>query len=192
MKSVAVFCGSHPGVRPEYETAARTLGRTLAEQSLTLVYGGGKVGLMGAVADAAMGHGGQVVGVMPKALADREIAHTGLTELHIVPDMATRKAKMAELSDGFIALPGGAGTMEEIFEQWTWAQLGIHRKPVGFLNIAGFYDDLKRFSGHMSDEGFIKPELTNMVIWSADPDEMLAQMREYEAPQPKWTAPNGA
>ena len=134
MKSIGIFCGSSAGEHPLYLDTARLVGRTLAQQGLALVYGGGKVGLMGAVADAALEAGGVVIGVMPRGLVEREIAHRGLTELHVVEDMHERKTKMAALADGFIALPGGAGTLEEIFEQWTWAQLGIHEKPCAFLN----------------------------------------------------------
>ena len=140
MKSIGIFCGSSAGEHPLYLDTARLVGRTLAQQGLALVYGGGKVGLMGAVADAALEAGGVVIGVMPRGLVEREIAHRGLTELHVVEDMHERKTKMAALADGFIALPGGAGTLEEIFEQWTWAQLGIHEKPCAFLNIKGYYD----------------------------------------------------
>ncbi|STW42923.1 lysine decarboxylase family protein [Klebsiella variicola] len=137
MKSIGIFCGSSAGEHPLYLDTARLVGRTLAQQGLALVYGGGKVGLMGAVADAALEAGGVVIGVMPRGLVEREIAHRGLTELHVVEDMHERKTKMAALADGFIALPGGAGTLEEIFEQWTWAQLGIHEKPCAFPEYQG-------------------------------------------------------
>ncbi len=153
MKSIGIFCGSSAGEHPLYLETARLVGRTLAQQGLALVYGGGKVGLMGAVADAALEAGGVVIGVMPRGLVEREIAHRGLTELHVVEDMHERKTKMAALADGFIALPGGAGTLEEIFEQWTWAQLGIHEKPCAFLNIKGYYDPLQAMVDNMVREG---------------------------------------
>ncbi len=155
MKSIGIFCGSSAGEHPLYLETARLVGRTLAQQGLALVYGGGKVGLMGAVADAALEAGGVVIGVMPRGLVEREIAHRGLTELHVVEDMHERKTKMAALADGFIALPGGAGTLEEIFEQWTWAQLGIHEKPCAFLNIKGYYDPLQAMVDNMVREGFM-------------------------------------
>ena len=153
MKSIGIFCGSSAGEHPLYLETARLVGRTLAQQGLALVYGGGKVGLMGAVADAALEAGGVVIGVMPRGLVEREIAHRGLTELHVVEDMHERKTKMAALADGFIALPGGAGTLEEIFEQWTWAQLGIHEKPCAFLNIKGYYDPLQAMVDNMVRKG---------------------------------------
>ena len=140
MNSICVFCGSSLGNDPIYKQIAQATGQAIAEQGLTLTYGGGRSGLMGVVADSAIKAGGQVIGVIPNALVDRELAHTGLTALHVVNDMHERKTKMAELADAFIALPGGAGTLEEIFEQWTWSQLGIHQKPCAFLNIDGFYD----------------------------------------------------
>ena len=140
MNSICVFCGSSLGNDPIYKQIAQATGQAIAEQGLTLVYGGGRSGLMGVVADSAIQAGGQVIGVITNALVDRELAHTGLTALHVVNDMHERKTKMAELADAFIALPGGAGTLEEIFEQWTWSQLGIHQKPCAFLNIDGFYD----------------------------------------------------
>ena len=155
MKSLGVFCGSKSGADPAYLSAAHATGRMVAQIGLTLVYGGGKVGLMGAVADAALTEGGHVVGVMPRSLVEKEIAHAGLSTLHVVETMHERKLKMAELSDGFLALPGGAGTLEEIFEQWTWAQLGIHAKPCGLLNVRGYFDPLLRLIEHMTAEGFM-------------------------------------
>ena len=145
MKSIAIFCGSALGTDPIFAETARLTGETLAKQGKRLVYGGGRSGLMGIVADSALAAGGQVIGVIPQGLVDRELAHPHLTELHIVKNMHERKTIMSEFSDGFIALPGGAGTIEEIFEQWTWAQLGIHLKPCAFLNVEGFYDDLIKF-----------------------------------------------
>ena len=148
MKSVCVFCGSHPGDDPAYEEAARALGETLAAMGIELVYGGGHVGLMGAIADAALAAGGEVTGVMPRALVDREIAHTGLTRLHVVGSMHERKAMMSELSEGFVVLPGGSGTLEEFFKVLTWAQRGEHGKPCGLLNVAGYYDPLLAVFDH--------------------------------------------
>ena len=148
MKSVCVFCGSQPGDDPAYEGAAWALGETLAAMGIELVYGGGHVGLMGAIADAALAAGGEVTGVMPRALVDREIAHTGLSRLHVVGSMHERKAMMSELSEGFVALPGGSGTLEEFFEVLTWAQLGEHGKPCGLLNVAGYYDPLLAVFDH--------------------------------------------
>ena len=145
MKSIAIFCGSALGADPIYLRTAQNVGRCLAEQGITLVYGGGRSGLMGVVADSALAAGGQVIGVIPQVLVTKELAHPGLTELHVVENMQQRKSKMSELADGFVAMPGGVGTLEEIFEQWTWAQLGIHLKPCAFLNVDGFYDDLLKF-----------------------------------------------
>ena len=153
MKSVCVFCGSSMGRRPEYRSGAEAIGRAIARSGRTLVYGGAKVGLMGVVADGALSEGGRVIGVLPEALASKELAHEGLAELHIVGSMHERKAKMADFSEGFVALPGGAGTLEEIFEVWTWGQLGYHRKPCGFFNIAGYYDRLLDFLDSMVTEG---------------------------------------
>jgi len=156
-RSVCVFCGASPGHRPDYLQLAWATGRLLAQRGLTLVYGGGKVGLMGALADAALAAGGRVIGVIPQMLLDREVGHSGLTELRVVRTLAERKAVMAELSDAFLALPGGIGTMDELFEAWTWAQLDLHRKPCGLLNYAGYYDDLVRFLDYAVAEGFQTP-----------------------------------
>ena len=155
---ICVFTGSSSGTRPEYRAAAKALGATLASRGIGLVYGGAKVGLMGAVADAALAAGGEVIGVIPQALIDREIGHTGLTEQHVVGSMHERKAKMAELSDGFIALPGGAGTLEELIEVYTWSQLGMHDKPMGVLNVKGYYDGLAAMLDHAVQEGFLRGE----------------------------------
>jgi uncharacterized protein (TIGR00730 family) len=187
VKSVCVFCGSHPGDDPAYEAAARALGRTLAEAGIKLVYGGGHVGLMGSVADAALAAGGQVTGVMPKALVEREVAHTGLTRLHVVGSMHERKAKMSELSEGFVALPGGTGTLEEFFEVLTWAQLGEHGKPCGLLNVAGYYDPLLAVFDHMMNRGFLAEKHRAMVLVESDPTVMLERFEEYEPPKiHKW------
>jgi hypothetical protein len=187
MKSVCVFCGSSPGGNPAYLAAARAIGREIAGRGLHLVYGGAKVGLMGAVADAALAAGGEVTGVLPKALMIKEIGHPGLSRLEIVNSMHERKARMAELSDGFIALPGGAGTLEEIFEIWTWGQLGFHGKPAGFLNVAGYYDKLAGFLDHTVGEAFVKPVHRDMLIFHDDPTALLDALAAYKAPATgKW------
>lgn len=187
MKAICVFCGSSFGTREAYADAARDTGRLIAEQGYTLVYGGARVGLMGTVADAALDAGGKVIGVLPKALEDKEIGHEGLTELHLVGSMHERKAMMADLSDAFIALPGGVGTLEEIFEVWTWGQLGYHQKPCGFLNIDGYYDDLIRFLDHQTDQGFTKDVMRTMVQIAGSPQEMIGLFENYTPPSaPKW------
>lgn len=186
MNSIAIFCGSSLGTDQIFADVAQLTGETIAKHGQTLVYGGGRSGLMGIVADSALAAGGQVIGVIPQGLVDRELAHAGLTELHIVKNMHERKTKMSELSDGFIALPGGAGTIEEIFEQWTWAQLGIHLKPCAFLNVEGFYDDLLKFIQLTTDKGFSKARFTNQLIHSASIEDILAQFKAYQAPEPKW------
>lgn len=183
---LAVFCGSSEGRSSEFMVAARGLGRRMAEQEIELVYGGAQVGLMGAVADAALEHGGKVIGVMPQHLVDREIAHDGLTELIVVADMHERKQQMAELSDGFIAMPGGAGTLEEIAEQWTWAQLGVHQKPCAFLNVLGYYDGLRSFVNHTVEHGFTGSDYGDMLIFTADVNDILLQINAYTPPPPKW------
>ncbi|WP_016746323.1 TIGR00730 family Rossman fold protein, partial [Rhizorhabdus wittichii] len=157
LRALCVFCGSSPGVDPVHGVAARALGAALAEAGIDLVYGGGRVGLMGMVADSVLAAGGRVTGVIPKALADLEVAHLGLTELHVVGSMHERKAMMADRSDGFIALSGGIGTFEELFEIWTWGQLGDHAKPVALLNVAGFYDKLAGFLDDVVTAGFLRP-----------------------------------
>lgn len=187
MRSICVFCGSRPGADPVYTEAARSLGRTLAENNITLVYGGGHVGLMGVVADAALEAGGEAIGVMPKALVEREIAHTSLTKLHVVGSMHERKALMANLSEGFIALPGGTGTLEEFFEVLTWAQLGEHEKPCGLLNTAGYYDPLLTVFDHMVEKGFVGPEYRKLVLVESDPTAMLDSFARYTPPKTiKW------
>lgn len=182
MKRICVFCGSNPGASPVYAEAARALGATLAGCGLGLVYGGGNVGLMGIVADAALAAGGEVIGVIPQALVDREVAHLGLADLRIVGSMHERKALMAELSDGFIALPGGIGTLEEWFETWTWAQLGLHAKPFGLLDVAGYYGHLLRFLDHVVAEQFLHPAHRSMILLDTDPGALLDQMRAYVPP----------
>lgn len=185
MKSVCLFCGSNKGQRPEYITAAAAFGRTLAEQGITLVYGAGKVGLMGVAADAALAAGGKVIGVIPEFLKAKEVAHLGLTELHVTDTMHQRKALMAELADGFVALPGGFGTFDELFEILTWAQLAVHDKPVGLLDVAGFYQPLLALTRHAVAEGFVPA--SNMELFSHSPDvvTLLDAMRNY---QPRHTA----
>ena len=161
-------------------------GRLLAERGIELVYGGAHRGLMGVVADAVLGAGGTVIGVIPQALADREIQHTGLTQLHVVASIHERKTRMAELSDGFIALPGGTGTLEEIFEQWAWGQLDIHSKPCGFLNTLGYYDPLRQMIDRMIGEGFLRAEHASMLVFDEDPEAILRRFEEYVHPTPKW------
>jgi hypothetical protein len=157
MKNICVYCGSSPGRLPAYADGARALAQALVERDMGLVYGGASIGLMGLIADTVLQLGGRAVGVIPQALARKEVAHKGLTELHITHTMHERKTLMAQLSDGFIAMPGGIGTFEELFEIWTWAQLGIHAKPVGLLNVAGYYDALTTFLDHATHEQFMKP-----------------------------------
>ncbi|MCW2771534.1 MAG: family Rossman fold protein [Aeromicrobium sp.] len=181
--AVAVFCGSSFGNDPAYEAAARLTGRTLAERGIDVIYGGGHVGLMGAVADAAVEAGGRVIGVIPRQLDDRELAHDGLTELHVVESMHERKQLMADLSDAFVALPGGAGTLEEIAEQWTWAQLTIHAKPCGFLDVAGFWAPMRTMLTTMVESGFVRAEQSGIVSFSDDLDDLLTIL---SAP-PSWT-----
>lgn len=175
-----VFCGSNMGRRPAYEAAAKALGAALAARNIGLVYGGASVGLMGTVADAALNAGGEVIGVLPQALKDKELAHPSLTELKIVGSMHERKATMAELSDGFIALPGGAGTLEETFEIWTWAQLGMHQKPVGLLNVEGFYDQLQAFLDHVAAEAFMKPIHRGLLMAAPDPASLIDALQTAE------------
>ena len=186
MKSIAIFCGSSLGTDEIFAQAAEQTGQLIAELGQTLVYGGGRSGLMGIVADSALKAGGKVIGVIPQGLVDRELAHPDLTELHIVTSMHERKTLMADLSDGFIALPGGAGTIEEIFEQWTWAQLGIHLKPCAFLNVEGFYDGLLQFIQLTTDKEFTRSRFTNALINSASIDDILEQFENFTPPEPKW------
>lgn len=186
---ICVFCGSSCGNNELYANAAREMGRTLAQRGIELVYGGGRVGLMGALADAALTAGGAVIGVMPQSLVNREIQYTGLTRLHVVATMHERKTKMAELADGFIALPGGAGTLEEIFEQWTWAQLGIHHKPCGFVNTNGYFDPLRKMVGQMVSEGFLRPEHASMLLFNTEPAAIVDAFGGYSPPESKWQAP---
>jgi uncharacterized protein (TIGR00730 family) len=187
MRRLCVFCGSSEGHDPAYLQAARTLGETLARSGIGLVYGGASVGLMGALADAALVAGGAVTGVMPRALVEKEIAHSGLTDLRVVGSMHERKALMAELADGFVALPGGIGTFEELFEVWTWAQLGHHTKPCALLNVRGFYDGLIAFLDKVVERGFMNDAHRSMLIVAQQPMELLERLEAYEPPAvPKW------
>ena len=174
--NLCVYCGSRPGAQPGYAVAARELGRLIGEQGHGLVYGGGNVGLMGIVADAVLGAGGPVIGVIPQALVEREVGHQGLSEQLVVPDMHTRKRMMAERADAFIAMPGGIGTLEELYEVWTWRQLGYHDKPVGLLNVHGFYDALLRFMDQAVSEGFLDEAQRRMPVVDTDPARLLARV----------------
>ncbi|HWV23473.1 MAG TPA: TIGR00730 family Rossman fold protein [Thermomicrobiales bacterium] len=188
MKSVAVFCGSSDGRGPEFVQLARSLGHLLAAQDIALVYGGGRVGLMGAIADAVMAAGGRAIGVIPQALVDRELAHTGISELHITASMHERKAMMEREADGFIALPGGFGTLDEFCEILTWGQLGIHRKPCGILDTeTGFFRHLLAFANDAAAAGFVKPEHLGMLLHETDPATLLDRMRSWIPAPPKWT-----
>ncbi|WP_127531569.1 LOG family protein [Paenibacillus kobensis] len=185
MKTIAVFCGSSEGASSIYKESAIKLGQELARRQITLIYGGANVGLMGAVADAALEQGGQVIGILPTFLQNREIAHTGLTELMMVESMHERKAKMAEMADGFIALPGGPGTMEEYFEIFTWGQLGLHKKPCGFLNINQYFDPIVSMFDMMEREQFMQPKYRSMVITDHTAEGILEQFSSYVAPSVK-------
>lgn len=182
IQRLCVYCGSATGRDPVYAKAARELGLAIAQRGMSLVYGGGHVGLMGIVADAALAAGAKVTGVIPTALMDSEVGHTQLTELRVVKDMHERKALMAELADGFVALPGGIGTLEELFEVMTWLQLGYHRKPVGLLNTQGFYDDLLRMLNKQRDTGFLKPVHHALLITEADTAALLDRLMAFEMP----------
>jgi uncharacterized protein (TIGR00730 family) len=187
MKSIVVFCGSSEGNDPVYKEQAFALGKTMAGKGIRLVYGGAKVGLMGAVADGVLQNGGSVIGVIPYFLQTKEIVHEGLTELIVVDTMHERKLKMHELSDGIVTLPGGFGTMEESFEMLTWAQLGLHQKPIGLLDTNGFYNHLFTLVDTMVDAGFLKASNREMLLMDKDIDGLLAKMRAYVAPEvPKW------
>ena len=179
---LCVFCGSSPGARPEYAEATVELARLLAARGIGIVYGGASVGLMGLLADTAMEAGGEVVGVIPNALERKEIARHGITELHVVDSMHERKALMAELSDAFIALPGGSGTLEELFEVFTWSQLGLHRKACALLNVAGYYDGLAAFLDHAVDERFLRPEHRGMLLCEDTPTAVLDALERFDAP----------
>ncbi len=191
VRSVCVFCGASIGANPLYREAAIALGQAIARRGLTLVYGGGAVGLMGIVADAALAAGGEVIGIIPQSLKDAEIGHAGLTRLEVVNGMHARKARMAALSDAFIALPGGLGTLEELFEVWTWGQLGYHAKPLGLLDVNGFYTKLGSFLDHIVDEGFVRAQHRAMLLLGDQADQLLDAMERFEAPvAPKWVQTN--
>lgn len=187
MKRICVFAGSSSGARGEYRTVARELGRELARRQLGLIYGGARLGLMGALADEMLAAQGHVIGVIPEALVAKEVAHNGLSELRVVTSMHERKAMMADLADGFIALPGGWGTVEEFFEVLTWGQLGLHRKPCGLLNVQGYFDRLLSFVGHSIEEGFVRREYGAMICVSSSPGVLLDMLSAYEPPSvEKW------
>jgi len=182
MKRVCVFCGSRNGTRDQYVAAARRTGEALARRGIGLVYGGGGIGLMGVLADAAVSAGGDVIGVIPEALMAREVAHRGLPDLRVVASMHERKALMAELADAFVALPGGFGTLEEFCEALTWAQLGIHRKPCGLLNVEGFFDPLLLLFDHAVRERFVSPDHRSLVVVEEDPERLLDALSRWEPP----------
>jgi uncharacterized protein (TIGR00730 family) len=187
IRRLCVFCGSSAGREPGYRHLAESLGRALAERGIGIVYGGASVGLMGMLADAALAAGGEVIGVIPQALIEREIGHRGLTELRIVESMHERKALMAELADGFVALPGGIGTLEELFEVWTWAQLGLHAKPCALLDTDGFYAPLIAFLDHQVKAGFVREAHRDMLLTAHSPEELLTAFAAYRAPRVgKW------
>lgn len=187
IRRLAVFCGSNPGARPEYVAGARALAALLAGRGIGVVYGGSSVGLMSAVAEGVLDELGDIIGVIPRMLVEREVAHKTLSDLRIVGSMHERKALIAELSDGFIALPGGIGTLEEFFEAWTWAQLGMHDKPCGLLNIAGYFDPLLEFLDRAVEEKFVRAVHRSMVIVESDPSALLAKFEAYEPPKVvKW------
>ncbi|MBS1106568.1 MAG: hypothetical protein H6Q91_2070 [Deltaproteobacteria bacterium] len=182
MKRICVFCGSSPGARPSYRAAAERLGAAIAKRGLGLVYGGAHVGLMGAIADAALAQGGEVIGVLPRALEAREVAHRGLTELQVVDSMHERKARMAELSGAFVALPGGIGTLEETFEAWTWTQLGLHAKPCALLDVDGYYAPLQAFLDSAVAERFVRAEHRAMLLVDEDPERLLDALASWRVP----------
>jgi uncharacterized protein (TIGR00730 family) len=187
LASVCVFCGSNAGADPAYVASAQTVGRGLAQRGIRVVYGGGRVGMMGALADAARARGGEVVGVMPRQMFEREIGHTGIDDLRVVDSMHERKALMVELADAFIALPGGIGTFEELFEVYTWAQLGIHAKPLGLLDVAGYYRPLATMLDHAVEQRFLREETRAMLAVAADLDSLLAAFDGWHpAPMHKW------
>jgi uncharacterized protein (TIGR00730 family) len=183
VKRLAVYCGSASPADPFYLDLARTVGRSLAERGIGVVYGGGKLGLMGAIADSALAAGGEVIGVIPEALVHAEVAHRGCTELHTVRTMHQRKALFTDLSDGFVTLPGGVGTMDELWEAISWAQLGYHEKPVGLLNTGGFFDHLIAFNRHMAEVGFVRPQHRGILIVDDRLDGLLDKMAAYEPHQ---------
>ena len=188
MERICVFCGASPGARHEYAEAARELARLLTAEGIGVVYGGGGVGLMGALADAVIAAGGDLTGVIPRALVDREIAHRDVMDMRVVGSMHERKALMADLSDAFVALPGGIGTLEELFEVYTWAQLGLHRKPCALLNVQGYYDGIEDFLAHAVGERFLREETRELLMVETDPAALIERLRTFEPPAvvPKW------
>jgi len=184
MKRLAIYCGSATPADPLYLEAARDVGRTLAERGIGVVYGGGRLGLMGAVADAALAAGGEVIGIIPQALVDAEVAHRDLTELHVVPGMHERKKAFTDLADGFVTIPGGTGTMDELWEALSWAQLGYHADPVGLLNTAGYYDPLIQFWDRMGEVGFLRPQHRDLLIVADTLDVLLERMASHRPTQP--------
>jgi uncharacterized protein (TIGR00730 family) len=187
LRAISVYCGSNPGLKPAYAEAARELGRALAARGITCVYGGGRTGLMGAIADTVLAEGGRVIGVIPADIAEHEIQHNGLTELHVVASMHERKMLMTKFSDAMIALPGGLGTLEELFEVWTWAQLGFHTKPCGLLNVEGYYDQMLGFLDNAVSQRFVKQTHRDFLYTDTDPAALLERMQAYEpAAVDKW------
>jgi uncharacterized protein (TIGR00730 family) len=192
VRRVCVFCGASSGRLPEYAEAARAFGAAAAARGLGIVYGGGRVGLMAAVADAALAGGGEVIGVIPQELVDRELAHGGLTELHVVDSLHERKALMAQLSDGFVALPGGFGTLDELLEQLTWSQLGLHEKPVGLYDVEEYWRPLIALARHAADEGFVRESDLGAIAVGTEPEgllDRLERMTREARPRPKWSRP---
>ncbi|MFA8439919.1 TIGR00730 family Rossman fold protein [Pueribacillus sp. YX66] len=185
MKRITVFCGSRIGVSEKYKEGAVALGKELVKRDITLVYGGGSVGLMGVIATTVLKEGGEAIGIIPKFLEEREISHINLTELHIVDSMHERKAMMADLADGFIAMPGGPGTLEELVEVFTWAQLGLHKKPIGLLNVNNYYDPLIKFLDHMTNEQFLKEKHRSMALVESNPTRLIDAFLAYEPPEVK-------
>jgi uncharacterized protein (TIGR00730 family) len=188
VQRACIFCGSSPGARPAYTEAAEDLGMLLVQNGITLVFGGATVGLMGRIADTVVSEGGEAIGVIPQALVDREIAHLGLTDLHVVDTMHERKQRMADLSDAFVALPGGLGTLDELFEIYTWGQLGMHRKPVGLMNVEGYFDGLVGFLEHAVAERFVREDHRDMLIVEEEPAPMLERLQSFDPASltPKW------
>jgi uncharacterized protein (TIGR00730 family) len=187
LKSICLYCGSSPGTNPAYRDAAAQFGETLAEREIRLIYGGGSVGLMGVAADACLARGGEVIGVIPKLLMEKEVGHKGVSKMHIVDNMHERKALMTDLADGFIALPGGFGTLDELFEALTWLQLGYHGKPVGLLNVAGFFNGLITFLDHARDERFLRPLHRDALCVDKNLSTLIGKMQQVEAPDTaKW------
>ncbi|MGH8631402.1 MAG: TIGR00730 family Rossman fold protein [Burkholderiales bacterium] len=191
-QKICVFCGSSAGSRPEYAEAARRTGETLAHRGITMIYGGGSVGLMGVAADAALGAGGKVIGVIPHGLRTKELAHKGVTELIAVESMHERKQRMVDLADAFVALPGGIGTMDELFETWTWLQLGIHSRPIGLLNVAGYFDPLLAFLQRMRDERFIRSLHLRTLLMDESIDGLLGRLERFQAPDGRKWVEDGA